>query len=73
MYHEHVEAIRFETTVGHEGTVRLPEVKEGERVEVIVLRLPPDLKSRREGGWMKGKITIHPGFDDPIPGMEDYL
>ncbi len=72
MYHQSVEAIRFETTVGHEGIVHLPEVQEGDRVEVIVLKLKPEVRARRKGGWIKGKITIHPDFDDPIPGMEDY-
>ncbi len=67
-----MEAIRFETTVGHEGIVHLPDVTEGERVEVIVLKLHAATKPRRKGGWAEGKIRILPGFDDPIPGMEDY-
>jgi hypothetical protein len=70
-YHQLVEAIRFETTVGHEGVVHLPDVKEGERVEVIVLKLPAIAKPHRKGGWIKGKITIHSDFDETIPGMED--
>ena len=71
MYHEAVEAIRFETTVGQDGVVHLPDVKEGQRVEVIVLKLPSAATPRRKGGWMKGKITIHDDFDAPIPGMEE--
>lgn len=72
MYHRGVEAIRFETTVGQEGIVRLPDVCPGERVEIIVLKLSNETVCRRQGGWIKGKITIHPDFDDPIPGMEEY-
>jgi len=53
--------------------VRLPGVQEGDRVEVIVLKLPAEVKPRRKGGWMEGKIQILPGFDDPIPGMEEYM
>jgi starvation-inducible outer membrane lipoprotein len=68
-----VEAIRFETTVGQGGTLTVPNVEEGERVEVIVLKLGPAKKPVRKGGWIKGKIVVHPGFDDPVPGMEEYL
>lgn len=67
-----MEAIRFETTVGQEGTVFVPDVNPGDRVEVIVLKLPREKTQRRKGGWIAGKITIHSDFDDPIPGMEDY-
>jgi hypothetical protein len=68
-----MEAIRFETTIGEEGIVRVPDMKEGDRVEVIVLKLPPEIRPRRKGGWAEGKITMLPGFDDPIPGMEEYM
>jgi len=68
-----MEAIRFETTVGKGGAVLLPEFQEGEQVEVIVLKLASKPKPARQGGWAEGKIRILPGFDDPIPGMEDYV
>lgn len=68
-----MEAIRFETTVGQGGTLTVPNVFPGERVEVIVLKLDSPKKPVRKGGWMKGKMVIHPCFDDPIPGMEEYM
>ena len=73
-----MEAIRIETTVGKDGTLAIPQLKEGEEVEVIVLRKPkrakPEAKKPvREGGWAKGWVKILPGFDDPIPGMEEYM
>jgi hypothetical protein len=67
--------IQFETVVGQDGTIRLPNVNPGERVEIIVLPLTDarkELPLNEFGGWAKGKIKILPGFDDPIPGMEDY-
>jgi len=67
-----MEAIRFETTVGQEGTIHLPDMKEGDRVEVTFLKLEAPPRPRRKGGWIKGPIILHPDFDDPIPGMEDY-
>lgn len=71
-YHQEVEAIRFETTVGQEGIVYLPNVAPGERVEVIVLKLPTTDKPRRMGEWIKGEIKIREDFNDPNPGMEDH-
>lgn len=68
-----MEAIRFETTVGKGGAELLPKVQEGEQFEVIVLKVAPKSKAPRKGGWAEGKIRILPGFDDPIPGMEDYV
>jgi len=44
------EAIRFETAVGKEGAVLLPEVQEGEQVEEIVLKLASNPKPARKGG-----------------------
>ncbi len=67
-----MEAIRFETTVGKDGTVVIPDVAPGERVEVIVLKLVSTHFPRRKGGWVSGSVVIHPDFDDPIPGMEEY-
>lgn len=72
-YLETMEAIRFETTVGKDGAVLLPQVQEGDHVEVIVLKIASKPSSRRQGGWAEGKIRILPGFDDPIPGMEEYI
>lgn len=67
-----MEAIRVQTTVGKNGILAIPQLIEGESVEVIVLRESPAPKPAREFGWAKGKIHILPGFDDPIPGMEEY-
>lgn len=68
-----MEAIRIETTVGKDGILSIPQLREGERVEVIILRQPQTDGAKREGGWAKGWVHIMPGFDDPIPGMEEYL
>lgn len=67
-----MEAIRIETTVVKDGIITIPQLKAGERVEVIVLRQPQLDTAKREGGWAKGWVHIQPGFDDPIPGMEEY-
>ncbi len=29
-------------------------------------------KSEREFGYAKGKIIIHPGFDEPLDDFKDY-
>lgn len=68
-----MEAIRIETTVGKDGILAIPQLVEGEKVEVIVLRHAPQSLSERELGWAKGWVRILPGFDDPIPGMEEYM
>ena len=68
-----MDAIRFEATVEQGGVVHIPEVREGDRVEVIVLKLASAAPTRRQTGWMRGKMTIHPDFDSPIPGIEDYI
>lgn len=72
-----MEAIRLETTVGKDGILAIPELREGERVEVIVLRQKNATKTektaKRRAGWAKGWVHIGPDFDDPIPGMEEYM
>jgi hypothetical protein len=68
-----MEAIRVETTVGMDGKLSIANLLPGERVEVIVLRQLPTPVSPRELGWAKDWVRILPGFDDPIPGMEDYV
>lgn len=68
-----MEAIRFKTTVGQGGSVIIPDAVVGEQVELIVLKLSPPTKPARKGGWAKGKIQILPGFDNPIPGMEEFV
>lgn len=30
-------------------------------------------KKIRKAGFAKGSIKMLPGFDDPIPGMEEYM
>lgn len=67
-----MEAIRFAATVGQSGIVAVPNVAESERIEVLVLKLGSAKGAVRKGGWAEGRIKILPGFDDPIPGMEDY-
>ena len=68
-----MEAIRIETSVGMDGVLAIPNLLAGERVEVIVLRQgSPPPSPARELGWAKDWVRIMPGFDDPIPGMEDY-
>lgn len=67
-----MEAIRVQATVGKNGTLAIPQLVEGEQVEVIVLRSEAANKPKLEGGWAKGKIHFLQGFDDPIPGLEEY-
>lgn len=68
-----MEAIQLTTTVQIDGVLSIPELRAGETVEVIILRKPElaaeNPERPREFGWMKGKIRILPGFDDPIEGM----
>lgn len=67
-------ATKLETVIQSDGVILFPGVKAGDKVEVIVLhqaRPVPQTKPRLYG-WLKGKIEILPGFDDPIPGMEEY-
>ena len=68
-----MEAIRVETTVGMDGILSIANLLPGETVEVIVLRQSSTPGSPRELGWAKDWVRILPGFDDPIPGMEDYV
>jgi hypothetical protein len=68
-----MEAIRIETTVSQDGVLLVPDLKVGDQVEVIVLRKESPSPVSRQGGWAKGKLKIQPGFDDPVPGMEDYV
>jgi hypothetical protein len=63
------------TEVGDEGviTVRLPELKEGQKVEVTVTTEGHEAPhAERRLGWLKGKVNLMPNFDDPIPGIEEY-
>ena len=68
-----MEAIRVETTVGMDGMLSIADLLPGEKVEVIVLRQLPTPSTHRELGWAKDWVRILPGFDDPIPGMEDHV
>jgi len=67
-----MEAIRLEATAREDGSVLVSELEAGEQVEIIVLRKGRGPHQERVGGWAKGKIRMLPGFDDPIPGMEEY-
>ena len=70
--------IRATVQVGENGRIEIPasELEAGTTAEVIVL-VPEvaeaELSAAEFGGWAKGKIKILPGFDDPIPGMEEYM
>lgn len=68
-----MEAIRIQATVGKDGILAIPQLKAGEKVEVIVLRQSQAETPKRAGGWAKGWVHILPGFDDPIPGMDEYM
>jgi hypothetical protein len=68
-----VRAIKYETIVQEDGRVYIPGLKAGERVEVIVLFRERGVHAKRTGGWAKGKVHFADNFDDPIPGMEDYM
>ena len=66
---------QFEAVVGDDGKVLLPNVKPGDRVEIIVLPMAyaeSKIQPGTFGGWAAGKVRILPGFNDPIEGMEDY-
>lgn len=71
------QAIRKTVQVGENGRVELtvPELAAGTTAEVIVLvpEASPNQERPTRHGWLKGKIKILPGFDDPIPGMEEYM
>lgn len=58
----------------------LARVEAGERITIAragrpiailspAERRPPD----RVPGYDKGKVVIHPSFDDPIPELEEYF
>jgi len=61
--------------VGTGGHIELtfPELLPGQEVEVRVLTVDSGLRKVPQFGRMKGRITIHDNFDDPIPGFEDYM
>jgi hypothetical protein len=61
------------TTVKQDGRVEVvvPDLKQGQTVEVLVEFERPDNRPRRPGS-AKGKIHIHPDFDQPLPEFEDY-
>jgi hypothetical protein len=67
-----MEAIRLETTVARDGSILLTDLQAGEEVEVIVLRKGSKASFAHPGGWAKGKIRMLAGFDDPIPGINEY-
>lgn len=57
--------------VGQGGRIELliPELHEGERVEVSVRRDEESAPDQRPLGILKGRVEIMPGFDDPIEGF----
>ncbi|MFY9233185.1 MAG: hypothetical protein WAO58_01870 [Fimbriimonadaceae bacterium] len=71
-------AIRKTVQVGDNGRIEIeaPELLPGTTADVILI--VPEVGKEAElplesfGGWAKGRIKILPGFDDPIPGMEEY-
>jgi hypothetical protein len=59
--------------VGEDGMVHVvvPDAEPGTEVVVIITKTP---MRRLEGfGRLRGKLIIRDDFDDPIPGMEEYM
>src|SRR5580692_4238350 len=73
-YHINVELTKS-VEVGNGGKIELtfPELMEGQRVEVHVVPAELGARKRPEFGRLKGLITIHENFDDPLPEFEDYV
>ncbi len=58
----------------------LERVEGGERIviaragkPVAILTPAEDRPPDRVPGYDKGKVVIHPSFDDPIPELEEYF
>lgn len=53
----------------------LAQKQAGEAPHLSVPDEEPSLAERRKAnrGRLKGKIHVHPGFDDPIEGFEEYM
>ena len=61
--------------VGSGGKIELffPELLEGQKVEVHISATEIPVRKRAVAGRLKGLITIHENFDDPLPEFEDYI
>jgi len=57
--------------VGYGGRIELayPELEAGQTVEVQIVTQSKPKRARPVFGRLKGLITIHDNFDDPIPGL----
>jgi hypothetical protein len=55
----------------HRVVLSIPELEAGTVVDVTI-SAPRSKHIDREPGTAKGLLKILPGFDDPIPGFEDY-
>ena len=66
--------LRQRVTVGEGGRVELtlPLAHPGEVIDLTVLfeRGRPRL---RRAGSLRGKVHVGPEFDEPIPGLEEYV
>jgi hypothetical protein len=64
-----------EVAVGSGGRIvlTLPELSEGEIVDIRVVTREVKTKIIPQLGRLKGKMVIHDNFDDPIPGFEGYM
>ena len=60
----------------------IERVEQGEEITIaragvpvaILSRIPAERPARRPIGLDKGRVVIHPGFDDPIPEFDpDYF
>jgi hypothetical protein len=61
--------------VGNGGRIELsfPELEEGQTVEVCVVTPFKSDQVRPVFGRLKGKVTIHDNFEDPLPEFEEYV
>jgi hypothetical protein len=55
----------------HRVVLSVPELEAGTLVDVTVTTTAASLRGRTPG-TAKGLLKILPGYDDPVPGFEDY-
>jgi hypothetical protein len=62
------------TTVKQDGRIEVivPDLRQGQTVEVLVTFDQPNETRPRRPGTARGKIRIHPDFDQPLPEFEEY-
>lgn len=66
--------LRQTVTVQEGGKVELilPQAHAGEVIDLTVLFQREEARPRRAGS-LRGKVHLGPEFDEPIPGLEDYV